>query len=79
MCIMQPMTKHVKVLEIIGLFKELIHLFFVLLFLCPTRKEVDDYFFAAESGTSKKNALSIFKIARKLLLIYDRGDKMVSL
>ncbi|XP_008280282.1 ubiquitin-protein ligase E3B [Stegastes partitus] len=40
------------------------------------RKEVDDYFQAAETGTSKRNALSIFKIARKLLFIYRPEDKM---
>lgn len=45
--------------------------------LCLTRKEVDDYFIASETGTSKKNALSIFKIARKLLFIYGQEDKMV--
>lgn len=47
-------------------------------FLCFTRKEVDDYFQASETGTSKRNALSIFKIARKLLFIYRQEDKMVS-
>uniref|UniRef100_A0A3Q3QSS8 Ubiquitin-protein ligase E3B n=1 Tax=Monopterus albus TaxID=43700 RepID=A0A3Q3QSS8_MONAL len=40
------------------------------------RKEVDDYFKASETGTSKRNALSIFKIARKLLFIYCQEDKM---
>uniref|UniRef100_A0A7N6AG50 Ubiquitin-protein ligase E3B n=1 Tax=Anabas testudineus TaxID=64144 RepID=A0A7N6AG50_ANATE len=40
------------------------------------RKEVDDYFQASETGTSKRNALSIFKIARKLLFIYCQEDKM---
>uniref|UniRef100_A0A7N8XPT7 Ubiquitin-protein ligase E3B n=1 Tax=Mastacembelus armatus TaxID=205130 RepID=A0A7N8XPT7_9TELE len=40
------------------------------------RKEVDDYFQASETGTSKRNALSIFKIARKLLFIYRQEDKM---
>uniref|UniRef100_A0A3P8U1Q6 Ubiquitin-protein ligase E3B n=1 Tax=Amphiprion percula TaxID=161767 RepID=A0A3P8U1Q6_AMPPE len=40
------------------------------------RKEVDDYFQASETGTSKRNALSIFKIARKLLFIYRPEDKM---
>lgn len=42
------------------------------------RKEIDDYFQASETGTSKRNALSIFKIARKLLFIYCQEDKMVS-
>uniref|UniRef100_A0A665TSF4 Ubiquitin-protein ligase E3B n=1 Tax=Echeneis naucrates TaxID=173247 RepID=A0A665TSF4_ECHNA len=40
------------------------------------RKEVDDYFQASETGTSKRNALSLFKIARKLLFIYRTEDKM---
>lgn len=40
------------------------------------RKEVDDYFQASETGTSKRNALSVFKIARKLLFIYRKEDKM---
>ncbi|XP_053181199.1 ubiquitin-protein ligase E3B [Scomber japonicus] len=40
------------------------------------RKEVDDYFQPSEPGTSKRNALSIFKIARKLLFIYCPEDKM---
>lgn len=73
---MQPIS---KVLQIVSLLKKKCnpYVFLFNYFLCPTRKEVDDYFFAAESGTSKKNALSIFKIARKLLFIYDRGDKMV--
>ncbi|XP_061624191.1 ubiquitin-protein ligase E3B isoform X2 [Phyllopteryx taeniolatus] len=38
------------------------------------RKEVDDYFEAA-AATSKRNALSIFKIARKLLFIFHLEDK----
>ncbi|XP_027890096.1 ubiquitin-protein ligase E3B isoform X2 [Xiphophorus couchianus] len=51
-------------------------------FLCrcrlqkQTRKEVDDYFQLSEAGTTKRNALSIFKIARKLLFIYRLEDKM---
>ncbi|XP_033475406.1 ubiquitin-protein ligase E3B [Epinephelus fuscoguttatus] len=40
------------------------------------RKEVDDYFQASETGTTKRNALSIFKIARKLLFVYRPEDKM---
>ncbi|KAL6114241.1 ubiquitin-protein ligase E3B [Pungitius pungitius] len=40
------------------------------------RKEVDDYFQASETGTSKRNALSIFKITRKLLFVYRLEDKM---
>lgn len=40
------------------------------------RKEVDDYFQTSETGSSKRNALSIFKIARKLLFVYDQGDKL---
>ncbi|XP_017269469.1 ubiquitin-protein ligase E3B [Kryptolebias marmoratus] len=39
------------------------------------RKEVDDYFQANETGTTKRNALSIFKIVRKLLFIYSQDDK----
>uniref|UniRef100_A0A3Q3WXR1 Ubiquitin-protein ligase E3B n=1 Tax=Mola mola TaxID=94237 RepID=A0A3Q3WXR1_MOLML len=51
-------------------------------FLCRSRlkkqirKEVDDYFLASEMGTSKQNALSIFKIARKLLFICHQEDKV---
>ncbi|KAF3850863.1 hypothetical protein F7725_012635 [Dissostichus mawsoni] len=41
------------------------------------RQEVDDYFQASETGTSKRNALSIFKIARKLLFVYRPEDKMM--
>ncbi|KAE8292221.1 Ubiquitin-protein ligase E3B [Larimichthys crocea] len=40
------------------------------------RKEIDDYFQASETGTTKRNALSIFKIARKLLFIYSQEDKV---
>ncbi|KAK5615763.1 Ubiquitin-protein ligase E3B [Crenichthys baileyi] len=40
------------------------------------RKEVDDYFQASEAGTTKRNALSIFRTARKLLFIYCLEDKM---
>ncbi|CAG5922940.1 unnamed protein product [Menidia menidia] len=40
------------------------------------RKDVDDYFQTSETGTTKRNALSIFKIARKLLFIYCHEDKM---
>ncbi|CAL8348040.1 unnamed protein product [Lota lota] len=40
------------------------------------RKEVDDYFQASEAGTTKRNALSIFKIARKLLFVYCPEDKL---
>ncbi|KAK6312858.1 hypothetical protein J4Q44_G00162050 [Coregonus suidteri] len=38
------------------------------------RKEVDDFF--QDVGTTKRNALSIFKIARKLLFIYCQDDKL---
>uniref|UniRef100_A0A3P8XAK4 HECT-type E3 ubiquitin transferase n=1 Tax=Esox lucius TaxID=8010 RepID=A0A3P8XAK4_ESOLU len=38
------------------------------------RKEVDDFF--QDVGTTKRNALSIFKIARKLLFIFCQDDKM---
>ncbi|KAM9821447.1 ubiquitin-protein ligase E3B [Syngnathus typhle] len=50
-------------------------------FLCRSRlqkqirKDVDDYF-ESSAATSKRNALSIFKIARKLLFIYHLEDKM---
>lgn len=40
------------------------------------RRDVDDYFQASETASSKRNALSIFKIARKLLFVYDQEDKM---
>uniref|UniRef100_A0AAR2J2G9 Ubiquitin-protein ligase E3B n=1 Tax=Pygocentrus nattereri TaxID=42514 RepID=A0AAR2J2G9_PYGNA len=40
------------------------------------RKEVDDFFATTESGTTKRNALSIFKIARKLLFIFDKDDNL---
>uniref|UniRef100_A0A8C9R4H1 Ubiquitin-protein ligase E3B n=1 Tax=Scleropages formosus TaxID=113540 RepID=A0A8C9R4H1_SCLFO len=40
------------------------------------RKEVDDFFEACDAGTSKRNALSIFKIARKLLFIFGKEDKL---
>ncbi|KAM9811228.1 ubiquitin-protein ligase E3B [Neosynchiropus ocellatus] len=40
------------------------------------RKEVDDFFQTHETGMSKRNALSIFKIARKLLFIYHPEDKL---
>ncbi|XP_058491280.1 ubiquitin-protein ligase E3B [Solea solea] len=40
------------------------------------RTEVDNYFQASETGTSKRNALSLFKNARKLLFIYCQEDKM---
>lgn len=39
------------------------------------RKEVDEYFESPETVTSKRNALSIFKIARKLLFIFRHEDK----
>uniref|UniRef100_A0A4W5MLW5 Ubiquitin-protein ligase E3B n=1 Tax=Hucho hucho TaxID=62062 RepID=A0A4W5MLW5_9TELE len=38
------------------------------------RKEVDDLF--QDAGTTKRNALSIFKIARKLLFIFCQDDKL---
>ncbi|XP_061762489.1 ubiquitin-protein ligase E3B [Nerophis ophidion] len=38
------------------------------------RKEVDDYFQASPT-TSKRNALSLFKIARKLLFVFHQEDK----
>ncbi|XP_077457309.1 ubiquitin-protein ligase E3B isoform X2 [Stigmatopora argus] len=39
------------------------------------RKDVDDYF-ESSTATSKRNALSIFKIARKLLFIFHLEDKL---
>ncbi|KAJ8263648.1 hypothetical protein COCON_G00161050 [Conger conger] len=51
-------------------------------FLCRSqlqrqiRKDVDDFFQACDAGTAKRNALSIFKIARKLLFIYANEDKL---
>ncbi|CAB1321602.1 unnamed protein product, partial [Coregonus sp. 'balchen'] len=39
------------------------------------RKEVDDFF--QDAGTTKRNALSIFKIARKLLFIFCQDDKLM--
>lgn len=39
------------------------------------RKDVDEYFESSETATSKRNALSIFRIARKLLFIYRQEDK----
>ncbi|KAI1901003.1 hypothetical protein AGOR_G00055660 [Albula goreensis] len=40
------------------------------------RKDVDDFFQACDAGTAKRNALSIFKIARKLLFIFSTEDKL---
>ncbi|KAG5840356.1 hypothetical protein ANANG_G00187940 [Anguilla anguilla] len=40
------------------------------------RKDVDDFFQACDAGTAKRNALSIFKIARKLLFIFANEDKL---
>ncbi|KAJ8378256.1 hypothetical protein AAFF_G00244600 [Aldrovandia affinis] len=51
-------------------------------FLCRSqlqrqiRKDVDDFFQACDAGTAKRNALSIFKIARKLLFVYAKEDKL---
>ncbi|XP_067295424.1 ubiquitin-protein ligase E3B [Pseudorasbora parva] len=39
------------------------------------RKEVDDYIAVSDAGSTKRNALSIFKIARKLLFILSKEDK----
>lgn len=39
------------------------------------RKEVDEYFESHETVSCKRNALSIFKIARKLLFIFRQEDK----
>lgn len=43
------------------------------------RKEVDEFFTAAETGGSKRNALSVFRIARKLLFIFNKDDKLVGM
>lgn len=40
------------------------------------RKEVDDYIAVSDAGSTKRNALSIFKIARKLLFILSKDDKL---
>ncbi|TSO98499.1 Ubiquitin-protein ligase E3B [Bagarius yarrelli] len=40
------------------------------------RNEVDEFFTATETGSAKRNALSIFKIARKLLFIFRKDDKL---
>ncbi|KAJ7400697.1 Ubiquitin-protein ligase E3B [Pitangus sulphuratus] len=40
------------------------------------RKEVDDFFGTNESGSSKRSALSVFRIARKLLFVFNpKEDK----
>ncbi|KAM9280870.1 ubiquitin-protein ligase E3B isoform 3-T4 [Morus bassanus] len=38
------------------------------------RREVEDFFGANESGSSKRSALSIFRIARKLLFVFNRKE-----
>lgn len=43
------------------------------------RKEVDDFIAVSDAGSTKRNALSIFKIARKLLFILSKEDKLVSI
>ncbi|KAF4074746.1 hypothetical protein AMELA_G00242880 [Ameiurus melas] len=40
------------------------------------RNEVDEFFAAGESGAAKRNALSIFKITRKLLFVFSKDDKL---
>ncbi|XP_067263902.1 ubiquitin-protein ligase E3B [Chanodichthys erythropterus] len=40
------------------------------------RKEVDDFIAVSDAGSTKRNALSIFKIARKLLFILSKEDKL---
>uniref|UniRef100_A0A8C1S9T0 Ubiquitin-protein ligase E3B n=1 Tax=Cyprinus carpio TaxID=7962 RepID=A0A8C1S9T0_CYPCA len=40
------------------------------------RKEVDDFFAVSDAGSAKRNALSIFKVARKLLFILSKDDKL---
>ena len=42
------------------------------------RREVEDFFGATESGASKRSALSVFRIARKLLFVFNhKEDKEV--
>lgn len=38
---------------------------------------MDEFFTAAETGGAKRNALSVFKIARKLLFVFGKEDKLV--
>ncbi|XP_028853145.1 ubiquitin-protein ligase E3B [Denticeps clupeoides] len=40
------------------------------------RKEVDEFFSVTDTAATKRNALSIFKIARKLLFICRKDDKL---
>ncbi|XP_026066665.1 ubiquitin-protein ligase E3B-like [Carassius auratus] len=40
------------------------------------RKEVDDFIAVSDAGSTKRNALSIFKITRKLLFILSKDDKL---
>lgn len=40
------------------------------------RKEVDDFIAVSDAGPTKRNALTIFKIARKLLFILSKDDKL---
>lgn len=51
----------------------------ILFFLTFFRQEVDDFFAAIDAVSAKRNALSIFKIARKLLFILGKDDKLVSI
>lgn len=42
------------------------------------RKEVDDFFGTNECGSNKRSALSVFRIARKLLFVFNpQEDKEV--
>ncbi|XP_073670832.1 ubiquitin-protein ligase E3B [Paramisgurnus dabryanus] len=51
-------------------------------FLCRSklqkeiRQEVDEFFAVSDAGSAKRNALSVFKIARKLLFILEKEDKL---
>lgn len=49
----------------------------VFIFPFLSRKEVDEFFTAAETGSTKRSALSIFKITRKLLFVFGKDDKLV--
>lgn len=46
-------------------------IFFVFFFTLPSlRREIDEFFKADDAGSSRRSALCIFKIARKLLFLF---------
>lgn len=50
----------------------------ILVILLFGRREVEDFFGTNESGSSKRSALSVFRIARKLLFVFNhKEDKEV--